>query len=80
MTQAYTQILADFLGSAHFDALPVHVVEKAKTFLLDYIGYAASATHSACARILRQVTDDFGGVQEATVIGVHEALRRRGRP
>ena len=69
MPPAYTQILADFLGSAHFDALPVHVVEKAKTFLLDYIGYAASATHSACARILRQVTDDFGGVQEATVIG-----------
>lgn len=64
----YTQILADFLDHARFEDLPAYVVERAKTFLLDYIGYAASAATSKCARILRQVTDAFGGVEEATVI------------
>jgi len=69
MTQPYTRLLADFLDCVRFDALPTHVIEKAKTFLLDYIGYSASATDSACARILRRVTDEFGGVEEATIIG-----------
>ena len=46
-----------------------HVVDRAKAFLLDYIGYAASAVDSDCARVLGDVVDGFGGTAEATIIG-----------
>jgi 2-methylcitrate dehydratase PrpD len=70
--QRYTEILADHLDRARFEDLPSRVVAKAKTFLLDYIGYAASAADSKCARKLRTVAAGFGGVPEATVIGSNQ--------
>ena len=41
--QAYTQVLSDFLVGVRVEMLPTSTVEYAKTFLLDYISYAASA-------------------------------------
>ena len=70
--QAYTQVLSDFLGGARFETLPSSTVLRAKTFLLDYIGYAASAVDSDCGRVLRETVGGFGGIAEATVIGSDE--------
>jgi 2-methylcitrate dehydratase PrpD len=69
MPPPYTERVAAFLHGVRFEDLPGPVVDRAKAFLLDYIGYAVSATGSDCARMLRKVASEFGGNEEATMIG-----------
>jgi 2-methylcitrate dehydratase PrpD len=69
MGQRYTESLAAFLNDVRFESLSDHAVHRAKAFLLDYIGYAVSAIESDCARMLCKVAAEFGGNEEATVIG-----------
>ncbi len=64
-----TESLSDFLHAVDYDDLPEEDIEKAKLFLLDFIGYAASSAEHEPAHILRRVARALGGNEESTVIG-----------
>jgi len=65
----YTESLAEFLEQVRFETLPAATIDRAKAFLLDFIGYAASAADSSCARILLDLAHEVGGGDAATIIG-----------
>ena len=68
----YTRTLCDFLCQTTYENLPRSATEKAKLFLLDYIGYAARSIDEEPARILRKIVTGLGGRPEASVIGWRE--------
>ena len=68
-TMSATMRLCEYLDEVSFDRLPSEVVQKAKDFVLDYIGYTTFGIEEPAPRILGKVFRQIGGAEECTIIG-----------
>jgi 2-methylcitrate dehydratase PrpD len=61
--------LADFVETITFDSIPVEVRERAKAYVLDYMGVALYGSTIYSSKIFYDVISDLDVKNEATVIG-----------
>jgi 2-methylcitrate dehydratase PrpD len=64
-----TRRFAQFIASTSVDALPPHLFEHAKDFLVDHVGVAFGAIDLPWCRIIRARALADGGSQDSTVYG-----------
>jgi len=69
MTKSISKIISEFTVNLKYDDLPVEVINAAKRFLYDSVGCAFGGYSTKDVRILHDIYTDFGGKEEATVIG-----------
>lgn len=65
----YTSILAEYVATLHYDALPESVVRAAKRATLDLIGVIFPAAQYGPAKIMNEYVRRQGSAPSATVIG-----------
>ena len=63
------ETLADFVETITFDSIPVEVRERAKAYVLDYLGVALYGSTIKSSKIMAEVMFDLDTKQESTVIG-----------
>jgi 2-methylcitrate dehydratase PrpD len=61
--------LADFVATITFDTIPREVTERAKSYVLDYLGVALYGSTITSSKIMTDVMFDLDNKKESTVIG-----------
>lgn len=69
MTHHATQQLAEFVASTPLASMPAEVVERAKYFVLDYLGVALHGSLVDSSATVRAFVDRFAPPGHATIIG-----------
>lgn len=67
--QDRTRELATYASHLNFDNLPVEVVEKAKTVILDTIAVILAASRYPVGRLITRFAQNQGGRPQATIRG-----------
>ena len=75
MTHHVTQQLAEFVVSTSLSHLPDEVVDRAKYFVLDYLGVALRGSLVDSSAAMRAFVDHFAPPGNATVIGCEAPIR-----
>ena len=64
-----TEQLARFVVDCDINKMPKEVVERARIFVLDYLGVALTGSFIKSSRIIGDVVETMGGKEKCTVIG-----------
>jgi 2-methylcitrate dehydratase PrpD len=64
-----TEQLARFVVDCDINKMPKEVVERARMFVLDYLGVALTGSFIKSSRIIGDVVETMGGKEKCTVIG-----------
>ena len=64
-----TEQLAGFVVNCDIKKMPKEVVERARMFVLDYLGVALTGSFIKSSRIIGDVVETMGGKEKCTVIG-----------
>lgn len=74
MDKTISQQISEFSINLKFDDLPDNVVNEVKRYLYDSIGCAFGGYHTKDVNIIRDIYNDMGGKDEATVIGFGDKI------
>lgn len=74
MEKSISRQIAEFSISLKFEDLPKEVVNEVKRYLYDSIGCAYGGYHTKDLNILRDIYQNIGGKEEATLIGFGEKI------
>ncbi|MBN1447343.1 MAG: MmgE/PrpD family protein [Bacteroidetes bacterium] len=74
MEKSISRQIAEFAVSLRYEDLPEAVVFEVKRYLYDSIGCAYGATHTKDVGIIRDLCEEMGGAEEATVLGFGDKL------
>ncbi len=74
MKKSISRIMAEYAVNLKFEDLPKEVVETTKRFIYDSIACAYGGYHTKDVNIIRDLYNDMGGKEEATVIGLGEKI------
>jgi 2-methylcitrate dehydratase PrpD len=69
MTHHATRQLTEFVVSTSLSHMPDEVVDRAKYFVLDYLGVALRGSHVDSSAAMRAFVDRFAPPGHATIIG-----------
>ncbi|MCR4419114.1 MAG: MmgE/PrpD family protein [Clostridia bacterium] len=69
-----THLIAEHFLRVTYEDLPVPVVENTKKQVLDFFGVALGGSNEAGVRELRGLLEEWGGAEQATVIGAGRRL------
>ena len=69
MTQHATRQLAEFVVSTALSHIPDEVVDRAKYFVLDYLGVALRGSRVDSSTAMRAFVEHFAPPGTATIIG-----------
>ncbi len=72
MDQTVSERLADFVAGLEYSKVPLHVKERAKMRILDFLGVALAGSRIPSSRIMIEVVKELGGAAESTVVGERE--------
>lgn len=61
--------LSDFVTTIEYETIPEEVAERAKAYVLDFLGVALYGSTILSSQIMGRVVLDLGGKEECTVIG-----------
>src|ERR1700730_1714357 len=64
-----TEQLARFVTTCDIDSMPTEVVDRARMFVLDYLGVTLTGSFIRSSRIIGDVVETMGGKEKCTVIG-----------
>ena len=67
------EIFAEFAHDLSYDKLPTVVADSIKDRVMDTLGICVAARETDAPRAVRALIDEWGGPQEATLIGEHTA-------
>lgn len=65
----YTEALSRFIVDQRFDESPPDVIEVARKCILDWIGVTLGAVGQPAAALMKEIIEDMGGRQQASIIG-----------
>ena len=74
MDQTVSERLADFVAGLEYSKVPLHVKERAKMRILDFLGVALAGSRIPSSRIMIEVVKELGGAGESTVVGERERV------
>ncbi len=74
MEQSIARTIAKFALNLKYEDLPEEVIHEVKRYLYDSIGCAYGGYHTKDVRILKEIYDEMGGKEEATLIGFGEKI------
>ncbi len=66
--------LATFVETITYDNIPEEVRERAKAYVLDFLGITLYGSNVTSSKIMAKVLFDMGGTEESTVIGYSRKL------
>ncbi|MBU1098188.1 MAG: MmgE/PrpD family protein [Ignavibacteriae bacterium HGW-Ignavibacteriae-2] len=69
MNKSISRTIAEFALNLKFEQLPKEVVNEVKRYLYDSIGCAYGGYHTKDVNMLKEIYDNIGGKEEATLIG-----------
>ncbi len=69
MEKSIARSMAEFALNLKYEDLPKEVIHEVKRYLYDSVGCAYGGYHTKDVNILREIYDDMGGKEEATLIG-----------
>ena len=61
MVQSISGQLAEFIGACGMKKIPPEVVERARVFVMDYLGVALTASSARSSQIIGDVVAELGG-------------------
>jgi len=64
-----TEQLARFVTTCDIDSMPTEVVDRARMFVLDYLGVTLTGSFIKSSQIIGDVVETMGGKEKCTVIG-----------
>src|SRR5262249_21348022 len=73
MTHHVTQQLAEFVASTSLSSMPDEVIDRAKYFVLDYLGVALRGSRVDSSAAMRAFLDRFAPPDQAKIIGCDQA-------
>jgi len=74
MEKSISRQIAEFAINLKYEDLPIEVVERTKKFLYDSIGCAYGGHNTKDVNILKDIYQNMGGKDEATLIGFGEKI------
>ena len=74
MQKSISRQIAEFAVNLKYEDLPEEVVNEVKRYLYDSIGCAYGATKTNDVNIIRDIYNDMGGKEEATIIGFGDKM------
>lgn len=74
MEKSISRIISEFAINLKYEDLPENVINAAKRFLYDSIGCAFGAYKTKDVNIIRDIYNDLGGKEEATVIAFGDRI------
>ena len=74
MEQSIARTIAKFALNLKYEDLPEEVIHEVKRYLYDSIGCAYGGYHTKDVRILKEIYNEMGGKEEATLIGFGEKI------
>ena len=74
MGKSISRILSEYSVGLKYVDLPEDVINEVKRYIYDSIGCAYGAKNTKDVNIIREIYNDIGGKEEATVIGFGEKL------
>ena len=74
MEKSISRQIAEFSINLKFEDLPKNVVETTKKYLYDSIGCAYGGYHTKDVNIIKDIYQNMGGKEEATLIGFGEKI------
>jgi len=69
MNKSISRTISEFAVNLQYKDLPQNVIHEVKRYLYDSVGCAFGGYHTKDVRIIRNIYQDMGGTEEATVIG-----------
>jgi 2-methylcitrate dehydratase PrpD len=69
MERTISEVLADFTAGLEYAQIPVHIRERAKMRVLDFLGVALAGLQIPSSRIMIEVVKELGGTKESTIVG-----------
>jgi len=69
MEKSISRRIAEFAAGLQYEDLPGEVVHEVKRYLYDSFGCALGSMHTRDVNIIKDIYEDAGGKEEATVIG-----------
>jgi 2-methylcitrate dehydratase PrpD len=79
MTHHATRQLAEFVVSTSLSHMPDEVVDRAKYFVLDYLGVALRGSLVDSSATVRAFVDRFAPPGHATIIGIVKLMENRSQ-
>jgi 2-methylcitrate dehydratase PrpD len=69
MERTISEVLADFTAGLEYPQIPLHIRERAKMRVLDFLGVALAGSQIPSSRIMIEVVKELGGTKESSIVG-----------
>jgi len=69
MEKSISRVISEFAINLKYEDLPEEVIHEVKRYLYDSIGCAYGGYHTNDVNWLREIYEEMGGKEEATLIG-----------
>ncbi len=74
MEKSISRQIAEFAVNLKYEDLPEDVVTEVKRYLYDSVGCAYGGYHTKDVNIIREIYDEMGGKEEASLIGFNKKM------
>jgi len=69
MARTISEALAEFTAGLEYPRMPLHIRERTKMRVLDFLGVALAGSQIPSSRIMIEVVKELGGTKESTILG-----------